>query len=185
MTQRTELQKMLAGEPYDGGDPELAALRAAARERRLRFNTVSLDDDQRRAMLPQMLAGVGRGVWIEPPVHFDYGKHIELGDGVFINANTVLLDCARVRIGSRTLLGPAVQVYTATHPLDFQTRARGIESASAVTIGEDVWIGGGAIVLPGATVGDRAVIAAGSVVTRDVPAGTLVAGNPAREKRRL
>ena len=113
------------------------------------------------------------------PFHCPYGVNIHLGEGVYMNAGCVILDCARVEIGGRTLLGPAVQRYT-IHPLDAKERADFIETARPVTLGRNVWIGGGAIVLPGVTIGDNAVVGAGSVVTKDVPAGHLVVGNPAK-----
>ena len=122
---------------------------------------------------------------IEPPFHCDYGSNIELGDGVFINSQCVVLDCAPVRIGSGTLFGPGVPILTPLHPLDATKRRSGVEWAAPVTIGESFWVGGGALILPGVTIGTRAVIGAGSVVTRDVPEGVLAVGNPGRVVRRL
>ena len=177
----TERDKMLGGELYDPYDPALSANRRTARDLTFAFNqTRDADRAERHRLLSELLGTAGDGVWIEPPFHCDYGKHIRLGEKVFLNFGCVLLDCAEIRIGPRTLLAPNVQMYAATHPLSAKVRASGLESAKPITVGADVWIGGGAILLPGVTVGDRAVIGAGSVVTRDVPADSVVVGNPAR-----
>ncbi len=122
---------------------------------------------------------------MQPPFFCDYGSNIELGEGVFFNFNCVVLDVCRVRIGSFTLLGPAVQIYTATHPMNASERRSGLEYGKPVDIGDDVWIGGGVVVLPGVSIGSGAVIGAGSVVTRDVPAGTFAAGNPCQVIRQV
>jgi maltose O-acetyltransferase len=178
----TERERMLAGELYLASDPELLAARGRARRLTAQYNASSQDDPRlRRRLIEELLGRTGSDVWIEPPFHCDYGSQIELGDSVYVNFNCVFLDCAPIRIGARTLLGPSVQLYAATHPVDAATRRTGRELARPITIGEDVWIGGGAIVLPGITIGDRAIVGAGCVVTRDVPAGTTVAGNPARK----
>ena len=122
---------------------------------------------------------------IEPPFFCDYGTNIELGDKVFFNFNCVILDVAKVTIGSNVMFGPAVQIYTATHPMDAEERRSGLEFAKPVRIGNDVWLGGGVIVCPGVTIGDAAVIGAGSVVVRDIPAGVFAAGNPCRVIREI
>ena len=171
---------MLGGELYDASDPELTAARARARELLARFN-VRPD----RSLLEELLASVGAEALIEPPFHCDYGFNISVGERFYANVNCVFLDCAPISIGDRVLFGPAVQLYAATHPVDAETRRRGLEHALPITIGDDVWIGGGAIVLPGRAIGAGAVVGAGSVVTRDVPAGSLVAGNPSRPLREL
>jgi maltose O-acetyltransferase len=181
----THRHKMLAGEPYDPLDPELVAARRRARLLTAALNATPNDRPDRRADLLRQLFAADTDVWLEPPFHCDYGTNITLGRKVFLNFNCVVLDCAPVRIGDHTLLGPGVHIYAATHPLDAATRRGGLESAKPVTIGADVWVGGGAILLPGITVGDRAVIGAGSVVTKDVPADAVVAGNPARVLRTL
>ena len=131
----------------------------------------------------ERLGRVGKDAVIRPPFHCDYGYNINIGDGVFLNFNCVILDVVEVVIGDRTQIGPATQIYAADHPRDAETRRTGLEFGRPVRIGSDVWIGGGAIILPGVTIGDGAVIGAGSVVTRDVAAGQTVAGNPARPKR--
>ena len=183
MTQR---EKMLAGELYDAEDPELSALRLRARELMHRLNTSSpADVELRRQTLTALVGGHGERFWVEPPFYCDYGVHLSVGDRVFVNFNCTFLDCARITVGSDVLFAPGVQIYAATHPLDWQTRRRWLESARPVTVGSDVWVGGGATLLPGVTVGDRSVIGAGSVVTRDVPSDCVVAGNPARVIRRL
>jgi maltose O-acetyltransferase len=135
---------------------------------------------ERFLLLKQRLAEVGDGAEIRPPFHCDYGGNINVGRGVFLNFNCIILDVVSVRIGAGTQIGPAVQIYTADHPRDPAERRAGEEFGRPVTIGENVWIGGGAIILPGVTIGDDAIIGAGSVVTRDVPSGATARGNPAR-----
>ena len=178
---------MLAGEPYRADDPELVAARRRARGLLARFNAVDplADDeaDRRAELLRELFGAVGPGVDVTPPFFCDYGTQIRVGERFYANAGCVILDCAAVSIGDRVLLGPGVQIYAATHPLDPAERAAGWESAKPVTIGDDVWVGGGAILLPGVTVGAGSVIGAGSVVTRDVPPGTVAAGNPCRALR--
>jgi maltose O-acetyltransferase len=181
----SERDRMLAGEPYDPNDPELVQLRARSVERCRRLLAIAPSDGEaRRALLVELFKRGGDTVGIHPPFWCDYGVHIELGSRVFFNFDCVVLDVCPVRIGSYTQFGPAVQIYTATHPLDAALR-RLHESGRPVTIGEDVWVGGGAIILPGVTIGSRTVIGAGSVVTRDVPDDVVAAGNPCRVIRRL
>ncbi len=171
---------MLAGEQYDPLDAELVAGRVRARDLCLELNqTREAQKDERRRILRQLFGAGGESVWMPPPFVCDYGTNIELGERVFFNFNCVVLDVCSVRIGSFTLFGPAVQIYTATHPMDADLRRRQ-ESGKPVIIGPDVWVGGGAIILPGVHVGSRAVIGAGSVVTRDIPDGVFAAGNPCR-----
>lgn len=177
----SEKDKMLSGHPYRPGDAELQAAMAAAKIWMVRYNAALAESPTaRRALLRERLGTVGEGAVIRPPFHCDYGSHIHLGAGVFLNYNCVILDVAEVHIGDGTQIGPAVQIYAADHPRDPQQRAQGLELARPVRIGRNVWIGGGAIVLPGVSIGDDAVVGAGSVVTRDVAAGTTVVGNPAR-----
>jgi len=171
---------MLAGELYDPLDAELVASRGRARELCQALNaTAEAEQAVRRRILQALFGQGGDTVWMQPPFYCDYGANIELGERVFFNFNCVVLDVCRVRIGSFTLFGPAVQIYTPMHPLDAGLR-RKQEFGKPVEIGADVWVGGGAIILPGVSVGARAVIGAGSVVTRDVPAGVFAAGNPCR-----
>lgn len=184
-TARTEREKMIAGEPYDPRDPELVLARRRARDLCQDLNaTRDADERERRRILEALFATGGDSVWMEPPFFCDYGANIELGERVFFNFNCVVLDVCPVRIGRFTLIGPAVQIYTAMHPFDAAER-RKAEYGKPVTIGEDVWIGGGAIVLPGVSIGARTVIGAGSVVTRDVPEGVFAAGNPCRVIRAI
>ena len=179
---KTEKQKMLAGELYRPDD-ELGAEQAAAKAWMVRYNAaLALPVADRHALLGERLGHVGKGAVIRPPFFCDYGYNIRLGDGVFLNFNCVILDVVEVTIGDRTQIGPAVQIYAADHPRDAETRRAGLEFGRPVRIGSDVWIGGGAILLPGVTIGDGAVIGAGSVVTRHVPPGVTVAGNPARSR---
>ena len=182
---RSEREKMLAGELYDPLDPELTADRVRARDLCQALNaTREADDGDRRRILIDLFGAGGAEVWMQPPFYCDYGSNIFLGKRVFFNFNCVVLDVCRVEIGEFTLFGPAVQIYTATHPLEAELR-RSREFAKPVTIGSDVWVGGAAIILPGVTIGSRSVIGAGSVVTRDVPDDVFAAGNPCRVIRKL
>ncbi len=177
----TEKQKMLAGELYHAGDPELQADAAAARAWMARYNaSLARPPEEWRAMLAERFAHVGADVVIRPPFFCDYGTNIRIGDGAFMNHGCVVLDVVEVAIGAGTQIGPLVQILTADHPRDPELRRTGLESGRPIRIGGNVWIGGGAMILPGVTVGDDALIGAGSVVTRDVPPGATVAGNPAR-----
>ncbi|MFG1419016.1 sugar O-acetyltransferase [Xanthobacter sp. V0B-10] len=174
---------MLAGQPYHAGDPEIVADQLAAAEWMHRFNAAAAAPlADREALLRERLAEVGTGSTIRPPFHCDYGYNIHLGAGVFLNFGCVILDVVQVSIADGTQIGPGVQILTADHPRDPAERAAGIEWGRPVRIGRNAWIGGGAIILPGVTVGEGAVIGAGSVVTRDVPPGATVVGNPARAR---
>jgi maltose O-acetyltransferase len=176
---------MLAGELYDPGDPELHAAHAKARDRCRAQNATPAEEVEERRRIARVLFGAGgECVRITPPFFCDYGENILLGESVFFNYNCVVLDVCEVRIGDFTLFGPAVQIYTPLHPMDAMAR-RGAEYGRPVAIGADVWVGGGAIICPGVRIGDRAVIGAGSVVTRDIPGGVLAAGNPCRVIRPL
>ncbi|MFL9827756.1 sugar O-acetyltransferase [Rhodoplanes sp. SY1] len=182
---RSEKQKMLAGDLYRPGDAEIQADQAATKTWLARYNAMlDLSAAQRRAVLRERLAAVGDGTVIRPPFFCDFGFNIALGRDVFLNYNCVILDVVAVTIGDGTQIGPAVQIYAADHPRDPQTRRAGLEFGRPVVIGRNVWIGGAAVILPGVTIGDDAVIGAGSIVTRDVPEGATVAGNPARVLRR-
>jgi maltose O-acetyltransferase len=182
----TEKDRMLAGAPYDPRDPALVEARRRARQLAHQFNdSRDYEASQRAALIRKLIPASGANVEIEPPFFCDYGSQITLGDDVFFNFNCVVLDVAPVRIGSRVLFGPAVHVYTASHPMAAAERRTGVELGLPVTIGDDVWIGGGAIVCPGVTIGDRAVVGAGSVVTRDIPPDVFAAGNPCRVIRPL
>ncbi|MCA9203763.1 MAG: sugar O-acetyltransferase [Planctomycetales bacterium] len=176
---------MLAGEPYDPLDPELITARDRARDLCQVLNgTRECDKEIRRGILKQLFGQGGESVWMQSPFFCDYGSNILLGERVFFNFNCVVLDVCEVKIGDATLLGPAVQIYTATHPMNAELR-REREFGKPIEIGSDVWVGGGAIICPGVKIGTKAVIGAGSVVTKDVPAGVFAAGNPCRIIREI
>jgi maltose O-acetyltransferase len=181
----SEREKMLAGGLYDPLDPELVAGRERARDLCQDLNaTRESQTEERRAILRALFGVGGDSVWMQPPFFCDYGVNIELGQRVFFNFNCVVLDVCRVQIGDFTLFGPAVQIYTPMHPFNAELR-RKEEFGKPVTIGSDVWVGGGAVILPGVRIGSHAVIGAGSVVTRDVPDGVFAAGNPCRVIREI
>ena len=176
---------MLAGEMYDPLDPDLVVARQRARDLCQSLNaTREAQDVERRRILCELFGRGGDSVWMQPPFFCDYGSNIELGERVFFNFNCVVLDVCLVRIGSFSLFGPAVQIYTPMHPMNATLR-RGREFGKPVEIGSDVWVGGGAIILPGVRIGSRAVIGAGSVVTRDIPDDAFAAGNPCRVIREI
>lgn len=179
----TEQEKMLAGELYDPMDAELVGMRERARDLCWDLNATRERDRQaRRRILIELFGSGGDSVWMQPPFFCDYGSNIFLGERVFFNFNCVVLDVCRVTIGDFTLFGPAVQIYTGTHPLEAELR-RKQEFAKPVEIGSEVWVGGGAIICPGVKIGSRSVIGAGSVVTRDIPDGVIAAGVPCRVLR--
>jgi maltose O-acetyltransferase len=182
----TEREKMLGGKLYIASDPELVAARERARRLWRSYNALEpAAAGARYDVLKELLGGIGKGSVIEPPFFCDYGTHITLGAEVFVNFNCVFLDCNTIDIGAQTQLGPAVQLYTATHPLDAAARTSGPELARPIRIGSRVWLGGGAIVLPGVEIGNDTVVGAGSVVTKSLPAGVLAAGNPCRVIREI
>lgn len=177
---------MLAGERYDPSDPDLVARRERANELTRQYNETDPGDDAaRRDLLRDLFGSVGTDPHVEPPFRCDYGENIHVGDGFYANFDCVVLDVCRVDIGDDCLLGPGVHIYTATHPLDPRERRSGAEYGKPVSVGDNVWIGGQAVVNPGVTVGDDAVIASGAVVTEDVPAGVVVQGNPATVVREI
>lgn len=182
---RSEREKMIAGEPYDASDPELKAARARARELCQRINAMPVSQPQARAQLVAELFMRDTRILLTPPFQCDYGWNIAFGEHVYFNFNCVILDVAPVTLGSHVMCGPGVHIYTATHPMSARARRTGIESGQPVTIGDDVWLGGGSIVCPGVTIGAGTVIGAGSVVTRSVPPGVFAAGNPCRVIRAL
>ena len=182
----TEKEKMLAGELYDPLDIRLSEERLRARLLIKELNETSEDEpEKRRRILKELIPGAGTGLWLQPPFYCDYGTNIKIGEKVFFNFNCVVLDVAEVNIGSRTMFGPNVQIYTATHPMNYTDRASGVEYAKPIIIGADVWIGGGVVICPGVEIGDRSVIGAGSVVTKNIPADVFAAGNPCRVIRSL
>lgn len=178
----TEKEKMLSGEWYDAAsDPELLSELYACRDRIYELNRLHPRETATRDILLRSIIGhMGREVTILSPFFCDYGSHISIGDCTYINFNLTVLDEAPVTIGSHVFIGPGCSLLTAVHPLDAQERNKGIEKALPITIGDNVWLGGNVTVLPGVSIGEGAVVGAGSVVTRDVPPRTVVAGNPAR-----
>jgi maltose O-acetyltransferase len=177
---KTERDKMLAGELYDALDPELVALRGRARDLCRELNASAEPDEARlRAILVELFGEGGDSVRMQPPFYCDYGSNIRLGERVFFNFNCVVLDVCEVRIGDFTLFGPGVQILTPMHPMDATPR-RAQEFGKPIEIGSDVWVGAGALILPGVRIGSRTVIGAGSVVTRDLPDDVFAAGNPCR-----
>ena len=183
---KSEIEKMLAGELYQASDPELAKERLQARELLQQFNSsCPAEPENRVALLRKLVNKAGKNPWIEVPFYCDYGYNIQMGDDCFFNFNCVVLDVCSVTLGVRVLVGPAVQIYTGTHPLDAQTRGELWEYGKPISIGSDVWIGGGAIICPGVNLGDRVVVAAGAVVTKSFPSDVLIGGNPAKIIRYL
>ncbi len=172
---------MAAGEPYRPDDPDLQRARAENQARLADYNARAMEpEDAQWARLRAIVGDLGPGTVVRPAFQCCYGRNIHLGRDVFINFNGVILDVCPVTIGDGAQIGPAVQIYAADHPRDPARRRAGIEWGRPIAIGRNVWIGGGAIILPGVSVGDDAIVGAGSVVTRDVPAGATVVGNPAR-----
>lgn len=178
---KTEKEKMLLGEPYNAFDQELILDRKQARVLLHKLNITEYGDQHAyQKIIKELLPNCRKDLWIEPPFRCDYGYNIHAGEGVYFNFNCVLLDVMPITIGDNVLIGPGVQIYTATHPVDPKERLKGVEFAKPITIGSGCWIGGGAIILPGVTIGERVVVGAGSVVTKDIPSDQTVAGNPAR-----
>ena len=176
-----ELFRMQSGGLYRPADPAIQTLQTGTAAWLARYNALGpLSVGERRTLLMERLETVGEGADIRPPFFCDYGFNISLGAGAFLNFNCVVLDVARVSIGEGTQIGPAVQIYAADHPRDPAQRRCGLELGRPVEIGCNVWIGGGAIILPGIRIGNDAIVGAGSIVTRDIEPGATVAGNPAR-----
>ncbi|MEL6935385.1 MAG: sugar O-acetyltransferase [Cyanobacteria bacterium J06607_17] len=178
---KTEREKMLANEPYLSTDPELVAMRQVTQRHLQALNMVVPDSlAQRQDILRTLFDKIGDGFDINPPFYCDYGSHIRAGKNLYINVNCTILDCNWVTIGDNVLIAPNVQIYTAYHPTDPTTRMTGVEMAAPITIGNNVWLGGGTIVCPGATIGDNSSIGAGSVVTKSIPDNSVAVGNPCR-----
>lgn len=182
---RSEKAKMLAGELYNPLDAELVQERERARDLCRELNLAREGDAEiRRRVLSQLFASGGDSVWMQPPFYCDYGSNIYLGKNVYFNFNCVVLDVCDVRIGNHVFFGPAVQIYTGTHPIN-PIQRRSEEFGKPISVGNDVWIGGGAILCPGVTIGSKTVIGAGSVVTKDIPDGVVAVGNPCHVQRKL
>lgn len=183
---RSNYQRMVAGDLYIADDPRIAAEGRRGIELAADYGTTYLEDrDAARPILEELIGSLGEGVEVRPPLYVDYGSNLTIGDGTFINFGLTALDVAPITIGQHCQIATHVQLLTAWHPLHPTPRRDGLESASPITIGDNVWLGGGVIVLPGVTIGDNSVIGAGSVVTKDVPANVVAVGNPARVLKSL
>lgn len=181
MNEKTEREKMLAGELYFASNPELSKLRHKAAVMMQQFNFSHASEvAKQKQIIRQLFGHIGQKFDIRPPFYCDYGGHIFAGENLYINYDCTILDCAEVHIGDNVLMATKVQIYTAYHPTDPETRLTGKELAAPIHIGDNVWIGGGAIVCPGVSIGDHTTIGAGSVVTKDIPSGVVAAGNPCR-----
>jgi maltose O-acetyltransferase len=186
MKLKTEREKMLADEPYIAADEELSELHMVAR-RLLYAHSASLPDevDKRQEIMRNLFGAIGSDFIIRPPFYCDYGCHIFAGDRLFINFDCTILDCNKVYIGNDVLFGPKVQIYTAYHPVDPELRLTGQEQAAPVSIGNNVWLGGGVTVCPGVSIGSNVTIGAGSVVTKNIPDNVVAVGNPCRVIKRV
>ena len=177
---------MLRGELYIADDPQIEADQARAHELMERYNaTRHAEQEERDRLLRELLGEVGDGVVVRPPFRCDSGSHISIGARTFVNFDCVMLDVAPIRLGAACQLATGVQLLTATHPIDPEPRRIGWEYAKPITIGDNVWLGGGVIVCPGVTIGDNTVVGAGAIVTRDLPADVVAFGNPARVHRSI
>ena len=186
MTPEEIWQAMLSGEVYDATHPHLIGLLEATREKLWEYNNMNPSmTAEREAIIRGLLGSCGNSFQINQPFRCDYGCNIHIGEGFFANFNLTVLDEAEVRIGDNVFIGPNVSIYTACHPLDAETRNTAVEWAEPVTIGDNVWIGGSATILPGVSIGNNVVIGAGSVVTKDIPDNVVAAGNPARVIKQL
>lgn len=186
LDRRTQRERMLAGDLYSAVDPELAAERSRAAILVQRFNTSDPSDLGRRLeLLRELLGSLADGAEILPPIHCDYGYQVHIGAGSFVNCGAVFLDVAAITLAEHVQVGPNVQFLTPTHPTDPRLRRTGLEAAQPITVGANVWLGGGAIVLPGVSIGENSVVGAGAVVTRSLPANVVAVGNPARVIRTL
>lgn len=183
---RSELDRMLSGDLYLAADEELAALFVRGRLIMEEFNKTSrLEEDKRQELIKQLFKSVGEDTTIEAPIYVDYGSNISIGDNFYANTNCIFLDVAPINIGNNVMFGPRVNLFTASHPLDSQVRQRKLELGKAINIGDGCWLGGNVTVNPGITIANDSIVASGSVVTKDVPANVIVAGNPARILREL
>lgn len=183
---RSMRERMLAGDLYIADDPQLIVEMQRAASLAQRFNQSDpAQPEARRALLRELLGSLGEGAEIRPPLQCDYGYQIHIGARTFINYGAVMLDVAEIRIGEDVQVGPNVQFLTPTHPVEPEPRRQKYEAAKPIRIGDNVWLGGGVIVLPGVTIGENTVVGAGAVVTKDLPANVVAVGNPARVIRQL
>jgi len=183
---RTNRERMLAGELYIADDPDSARIAQRALELTHAYQVATATaPDTARAHLAELLGTLGDDAYVKPPLFVDYGENIHIGARSFVNYNLTALDVAEIRIGEDCQIGPNVQLLTPTHPIEPQPRRDKLEAAAPITIGDNVWLGGGVIVCPGVTIGDNSVVGAGAVVTRDIPANVVAVGNPARVVREI
>lgn len=182
---KTEYEKMRSQELYYFSDPEIHASLVHAKKVCARLRSMTIYDEDYRQVIEELIPGIPQSTTICPPFHCDHGTGIILGENVFMNYDCIMLDGGYIRIGKHTLIGPHCQFYTPQHPMDYVERREEKETAYPITIGEDCWLGGNVVVCPGVTIGNRCIIAAGSVVTKDIPDDSLVAGIPAVVKRSL
>lgn len=182
---KTEYEKMRSEELYSFDDEQTTASCRRANELCQRLSQMTMASPEYRTTLEALIPGIPASSAVNPPFHCDHGHGITIGEHTFINYDAVILDAGHVRIGNHCKIGPRCQIYTPQHPLDYMERRQPVETAYTTTIGDDCWLGGGVIVCPGVTIGNRCIVAAGSVVVHDVPDDCLVAGNPAVVKRRL
>jgi maltose O-acetyltransferase len=183
---RTNRERMLAGDLYIADDPESGRRAQRAVQLADEYHQAAVaDEGAARPILADLLGNLGEGAFVKPPLYVDYGEHISIGARTFINYNLTALDVAAITIGADCQFGPNVQLLTPTHPIEPQPRRDRLEAAKPITIGDNVWLGGGVIVCPGVTIGDNCVIGAGAVVTRDIPANVIAVGNPARVIREI
>jgi len=178
MNKSTEKEKMIAGEFYFSADPELAADRKLAKQQQRLINYEE-DSELRSQIIKETFGYTGNKLHIEPTLRFDYGYNIRVGENFYANYDCVLLDICPIIIGDNCMLAPNVKLYTASHPLQPDKRNSGLENGRPITLGNNIWIGGGAIITPGVTLGDNVVVGAGSVVTKSYPDNVVIAGNPA------
>lgn len=182
----TEKEKQQAGMLYNGNDRELMAERVNAKKLCAEYNAATYNDFQKKErLLDRLLALRGENTWIEANFFCDYGYNIIIGDNFYANHNCVILDCAEVTFGDNVFIGPNCGFYTAGHPLNAEQRNSGLEFAKPIKVGSNVWIGGNVCVMPGVTIGDNVVIGGGSVVTKDIPSGTVAVGNPCKAIREI
>ena len=182
---KSEYEKMRSQELYYFSDPEIHASLVHAKKVCARLRSMTIYDEDYRQVIEELIPSIPQSTTICPPYHCDHGTGIILGENVFMNYDCIMLDGGYIRIGKHTLIGPHCQFYTPQHPMDYVERREEKETAYPITIGEDCWLGGNVVVCPGVTIGNRCIIAAGSVVTKDIPDDSLAAGVPAVVKRSL
>ena len=181
---KSEKEKMISGKPYKAFDDELVNERRYAKELIFDFNSFRPNEIvNRNGLIKRLLDKIGNSFIIEPPFRCDYGYNIEIGENFYSNYNLIILDCAKVLIGDNVMIGPNVSIYTAGHPVHYEIRNQGYEYTVPVSIGNNVWIGGNAVINPGVSIGDNSVIGSGSVVTKDIPGNVIAAGNPCKVLR--